>query len=115
MRSRSGGGGLLGPEWTLVLGAGLASLALRVAPEAWLRGRAPPPALAQALPWLPVVVAGTLVGVLHLGAEGDLRWQYVVAAVPAGLTLLWRRTFYLPLLAGAATLALLRFATASAP
>ena len=66
--------------------------------------------MARALPWLPVVVAGTLVGVLHLGAEGDLRWQYAVAAVPAALTLLWRRTFYLPLLAGAATLALLRLA-----
>ena len=91
-----------------MLGGGLASLAIRLAPELWLRGRAPPPALARALPWLPVVVAGALVGVLHLGAAADVRTQYVIAAIPAGLTLLWRRSFYLPLLAGAATLALLR-------
>lgn len=97
------------PEWILVLGGGAASIAIRLAPELWLRGRAPPTGLARALPWLPVVVAGALAGVLHLGAPGDVRWQYVVAAVPAGLTLLWRRSFYLPLLAGAATLALLRF------
>jgi len=50
------------------------------------------------------------VGVLHLGAAADVRWQYLVAAVPAGLTLLWRRSFYLPVVAGAATLALLRWA-----
>lgn len=54
------------------------------------------------------MVAGALAGALHLSAEGDARWQYLVAAVPAGLTLLWRRSFYLPLVAGAATLALIR-------
>jgi len=48
------------------------------------------------------------VGVLHLGAAPDVRWQYVIAALPAAATLLWRRTFYVPLLVGAATLALLR-------
>ena len=63
----------------------------------------------RALPWLPVVVAGALVGVLHLGADANVRVQYLIAAVPAGLTLLWRRSFYLPLLAGAATLAILRW------
>lgn len=98
-------------EWLLVIGAGAASIAIRLAPEAWLRGRAPPPFLARALPWLPVVVAGALAGVLHLGAPPALRWEYVVAAIPAALTLLWRRSFYLPLLAGAATLALLRLFT----
>lgn len=95
-------------EWLLVAGAGLACAAIRLAPELWLRGRAPPPALARALPWLPVVVAGTLVGVLHFGAPSDVRAQYLIAAVPAGLVLLWRRSFYLPLVVGAATLALLR-------
>jgi len=109
---RSGGGGLQG-EWLLVAGAGLASAALRLAPEAWLRGRAPPKVLADALPWLPVVVAGALVGVLHLGAPADVRWQYAIAAVPAGMTLLWRRSFYLPLVVGAATLAVLRLALRS--
>ncbi|HWH08435.1 MAG TPA: AzlD domain-containing protein [Candidatus Thermoplasmatota archaeon] len=99
-------------EWLLVLGAGLASAALRLAPEAWLRGRAPPPLLRESLAWLPVVVAGALVGVLHLGAAADVRAQYILASVPAGLTLLWRRSFYLPLVAGAATLALLRLLTA---
>ncbi len=98
-------------EWLLVLGAGLVSAVLRLAPEAWLRGRAPPRALADALPWLPVVVAGALAGALHLGAVAGVRWQYVVAAVPAGATLLWRRSFYLPLVVGAVTLAALRFAT----
>lgn len=96
------------PEWLLVLGAGALSAALRLAPEAWLRGRAPPALLARSLPWLPVIVAGALVGVLHLGAPADVRAQYVLAAVPAGLTLLWKRSFYLPLIVGAATLALLR-------
>lgn len=100
-------------EWLVVAGAGLVSVLLRLAPEAWLRGRAPAGPLARALPWLPVVVAGTLVGVLHLGAPADARWQYVLAAIPAGATLLWRRTFYVPLLAGAATLALLRWASGS--
>ena len=95
-------------EWLLVLGAGLASALLRLAPEAWLRGRAPPPLLRDSLVWLPVVVAGALVGVLHLGAAGDVRWEYLVASVPAGLTLLWRRSFYLPLVAGALTLGILR-------
>ncbi|MEA3198800.1 MAG: hypothetical protein QOE90_228 [Thermoplasmata archaeon] len=98
-------------EWLLVLAAGGISVALRLAPETWLRGRAPPGPLARALPWLPVVVAGTLVGVLHLGAPPDVRYQYAIAAVPAGATLLWRRTFYVPLLVGAATLALLRWVT----
>lgn len=96
-------------EWAIVLGAALVSIALRLAPEAWLRGREPPPALARALPWVPVAVAGALVGVLHLGAAPDVRWGYVLAAVPAALTLLWKRTFYLPLLVGAASLALLRW------
>lgn len=94
--------------WIVVVGAGLASVALRLAPELWLRGRAPPTLLARSLPWLPVIVAGALAGVLHLGAADDLRWQYLIAAVPAGLTLLWKRSFYLPLIVGAATLALLR-------
>lgn len=98
----------LSNEWLIVALAGAASVAIRLAPEAWLRGRPPPPALARALPWLPVVVSGALVGVLHLGAPAEVRWEYVVAAVPAALTLLWRRSFYLPLLVGALTLALLR-------
>ena len=98
-------------EWLFVAAAGLASAAIRLAPEAWLRGRAPPGPLARALPWLPVVVAGALVGVLHLGAPPAVRWQYLIAAVPAGLTLLWKRSFYLPLVAGAATLAVLRWVT----
>ena len=95
-------------EWALVLGAGLASAAIRLAPEAWLAGREPPAALARALPWVPVAVAGALVGVLHLGAEPGLRTEYAIAAVPAAATLLWRRSFYLPLVAGAITLAALR-------
>lgn len=95
-------------EWLVVAGAAIVSVAIRLAPEAWLRGRAPPAALARALPWLPVVVAGALVGVLHLGAPAELRWQYLVAAVPAGATLMWRRSFYLPLVVGALTLAALR-------
>lgn len=95
-------------QWLIVLGIGLVSLAIKLAPEWWLRGREPPKALANALPWVPVVVAGALAGVLHLGADTDVRWQYLIAAVPAGLTLLWKRTFYLPLLVGAATLALVR-------
>lgn len=94
-------------EWLVVLGAGVVSAFIRLAPEAWLRGREPPRALARALPWLPVVVAGTLAGALHL-ASADTRWEYLIAAVPAGATLLWRRSFYLPLVAGAVTLALLR-------
>ena len=94
--------------WALVAGAAAVSVAVRLLPEAWLRGRAPPEALARALPWVPVVVAGALVGVLHLGASSDVRWQYVVAAVPAAATLAWRRSFYLPLVVGAVTLALLR-------
>lgn len=96
------------PEWILVLGGGAASIALRLAPEAWLRGREPPGLLARSLPWLPVLVAGALVGVLHLGAAQDVRAQYLIAAVPAGLTLLWKRSFYLPLIVGAITLALIR-------
>lgn len=95
-------------EWLVVLAAAAVSVAIRLAPEAWLRGREPPKVVRDALPWVPVVVAGALVGVLHLGADADVRWEYLIAAVPAGLTLLWRRSFYLPLLAGAATLALLR-------
>lgn len=95
-------------EWWIVLGAGGVSVLMRLAPEAWLRGRAPPGPVARALPWLPVVVAGTLVGVLHLGAPADDRTFYVLAAIPAAATLLWRRTFYVPLLVGAAALTLLR-------
>lgn len=94
--------------WLLVAGAGLVSVFVRLLPEAWLRGRTPPETLARALPWVPVVVAGALVGVLHLGAAADVRGEYVLAAIPASLTLLWRRSFYLPLVVGAATLALLR-------
>ena len=100
----------LDASWTIVLGAGLASAAIRLAPELWLRGRVPPTPLARALPWLPVVVAGALAGVLHFGAPASVRGQYLIAAVPAGLTLLWRRSFYLPLVAGAATLAIIRWA-----
>lgn len=95
-------------EWLLVAGAGLVSVVIRLAPEAWLRGRAPPALLARALPWLPVSVAGALAGVLHFGASPEVRVEYLLAAVPAGLTLLWRRSFYFPLLTGAAALALLR-------
>jgi branched-subunit amino acid transport protein len=95
-------------EWLLVAAIGAVSIGIRLAPEAWLRGRPPPEVLARALPWLPVIVAGTLVGVLHAGAPPDVRWQYAIAAIPAAATLLWKRTFYVPLLVGAATLALLR-------
>lgn len=95
--------------WAVALGAGLVCVLIRLAPEAWLRGRPPPPALARTLPWVPVVVAGALAGVLHLGAAPGLREQYLLAAIPAAATLLWRRTFYLPLVVGAATLALLRW------
>lgn len=94
--------------WLVVLATGAASVAIRVAPELWLRGRAPPAPVARALPWVPVAVAGALAGALHLGAPADVRWQYAVAAVPAAATLLWRRSFYLPLVAGAVTLAALR-------
>lgn len=97
--------------WAVALGAGLACILIRLAPEAWLRGRPPPVALARTLPWVPVVVAGALAGVLHLGAPPDVRGQYLLAAVPAAATLLWRRTFYLPLAVGAATLAMLRGAS----
>lgn len=95
-------------EWLLVLGIGLASVALRLLPEAWLRGRAPPAPVAAALPWLPACVAGTMLGVLHFGVGPALRLEYLAAAAAAGLTLLWRRSFYLPIVAGAVVLALLR-------
>ena len=97
--------------WALVLGAALLSAAIRLAPELWLRGRAPPGPLARTLPWLPIAVAGTFVGLLHLGAAPAVRTGYLIAAIPAALTLLWRRTFYVPLLVGAATLAALRHFT----
>lgn len=96
-------------EWIIVLGGGLLSVAIRLAPEAWLRGREPPKTIARTLPWLPVAVAGALAAVLHLDQPGDLRTEYLIAAVPAALTLLWKRSFYLPLLVGAATLAVLRW------
>ncbi|HWG89597.1 MAG TPA: AzlD domain-containing protein [Candidatus Thermoplasmatota archaeon] len=92
-----------------MFGAGLVSVAIRLAPEAWLRGRAPPGPLARALPWLPVVMAGAFVAVLHLDVAADKRALYLIAAIPAGLTLLWVRSFYLPLVTGAVTLALLRW------
>lgn len=94
--------------WLLVALAGGASVAIRLAPELWLRGREPPRVLADALPWVPVAVAGALVAVLHLGAPPAVRVEYLIAAVPAAATLLWRRSFYLPLVVGALTLAALR-------
>lgn len=94
--------------WLVVLGAGLVSVLLRLAPEAWLRGREPPGPLARALPWLPVVVSGVLVAALHVDVPADDRAPYLIAAVPAALTLLVRRSFYLPIVVGAITLALLR-------
>lgn len=95
-------------EWAIVLGGGLASLALRWAPELWLRDRQPPTLIADALPWLPVTVAGTMAGLLHLGAAPELRLEYLAAAAVGSLSLLWRRSFYLPLFLGALTLALWR-------
>lgn len=95
-------------EWAVALAIGLVSVAIRLLPEAWLRGRAPPKAVADALPWLPACVAGALLGVLHFGAPPDMRFDYLMAAGAASLTLLWRRSFYLPILAGALVLALLR-------
>jgi branched-subunit amino acid transport protein len=95
-------------DWLLVLAIGGVSAVIRLLPEAWLRGRAPPKAVADALPWLPACVAGALLGVLHFGAPPDARADYLLAAAAASLTLLWRRSFYLPILAGALTLALLR-------
>jgi branched-subunit amino acid transport protein AzlD len=95
-------------EWLLVLGIGLASAAIRLVPELWLRGREPPPLVRDALPWLPACVAGTLLGVLHFGAPSGLRLEYLAAAGAASLTLLWRRSFYLPIAAGAVVLAVWR-------
>lgn len=94
--------------WWLVGGAAAVSVLIRLAPEILLRGRAPPGPVAETLPWLPVAVVGVFVGVVHLGAAPDVRVEYLIAAVPAALTLLWRRTFYLPLAIGALTLAVLR-------
>jgi branched-subunit amino acid transport protein len=96
------------PEWAAVLAIGLVSAAIRLLPEAWLRGRAPPRFVADALPWLPACVAGALLGALHFGAPADDRLPYLLAAAAASLTLLWRRSFYLPIVAGALVLALLR-------
>ena len=95
-------------EWALVVGAGAVSITIRLLPEIWLRGKEPPGPLARSLPWLPVCVAGALVGLLHAGAPAGEHLAYLVAGVVAALTLLVRRSFYLPLVAGAATLALLR-------
>lgn len=92
----------------LVLAIGGVSALIRLLPEAWLRGRAPPKIVADALPWLPACVAGALLGVLHFGAPADARAGYLLAAAAASLTLLWRRSFYLPIAAGALVLALLR-------
>ena len=95
-------------EWALVLAIGAVSVAIRLLPEAWLRGRAPPKVVADALPWLPACVAGALLGVLHFGAPTGVQVEYLLAAAAASLTLLWRRSFYLPIVAGALALALLR-------
>lgn len=56
--------------------------------------------------WLAAATARALS--LHFGAPDDVRVQYLIASVPAALTLFWRRTFYVPLFVGMATLALLR-------
>ncbi|MHB8606206.1 MAG: AzlD domain-containing protein [Thermoplasmatota archaeon] len=96
--------------WLLAGAAGAVTIAIRLLPEAWLRGREPAPFLARTLPWVPVAVAGALIGVLHLGAASGVRVGYLLAAIPAAATLLWRRSFYFPIVAGAVTLALLRLA-----
>ncbi|MGB0652628.1 MAG: AzlD domain-containing protein [Thermoplasmatota archaeon] len=95
--------------WGVALAVGLVSIAIRLLPEALLRGREPPIWIAVGLPWLPVAVAGTFVGVMHLD-DAALRLEYVVAGGLGALTLLWRRTFYLPLVVGAVTLAVWRAA-----
>ena len=81
---------------------------IRFGPELWLGDDDPPGFLRDALPWLPVAVCGTMAGILHLGADASVRYEYLGAAAVGGLTLLWRRTFYVPLVAGAVFLALWR-------
>lgn len=97
--------------FALLVASAVVSALIRLLPELWLRGEEPPGPLARVLPWLPVAVAGVFVGVLHIGAEPHLRLAYVLAAVPAGLSLLWRRSFFIPILVGAFSLALLRHFT----
>lgn len=95
-------------SWGAVAVVAVVSIAIRLAPEWILRGREPPAWIRRGLPWLPVAVAGAFVGILHLGEVPGVRADYVIAALVGSLTLLWRRTFYFPLIAGAVTLALLR-------
>lgn len=97
--------------WIVVLLSAIVSVVIRLLPEIWLKGRAPPGPLARILPWLPVAVAGAFVGILHIGAESDVRLGYLIAAIPASLVLIWRRSFFLPILVGAVTLGLLRHFT----
>lgn len=94
--------------WGTALAVAAVSTLIRIWPELILRGREPPRWVRAALPWLPVAVAGTFVGIMHIGAEPTVRLEYLVAGAAGGLTLLWRRTFYGPLVVGAAVLALLR-------
>jgi branched-subunit amino acid transport protein len=102
-------------EWVPVLAIGTVSVVVRLIPEAWLRGRAPPQVVADALPWLPACVAGALLGALHFGAPSEVQVEYLLAAGAASLTLLWRRSFYLPIVAGALVLALLRHSSWFSP
>lgn len=84
------------------------SLLIRFGPELWLGDRDPPGMITDALPWLPIAVVATMAGILHFGADPALRLEYLAAAALGGLTLIWRQSFYLPLLVGAAFLATYR-------
>ena len=94
--------------WGIALAVAGVSTLIRLWPEAVLRGREPPAWVRDALPWLPVAVSGAFVGIMHFGAEADLRIDYLLAGGAGALTLLWRRTFYGPLIVGALVLAIMR-------
>ena len=77
--------------WLLVAGIAAVSMAIRLVPELLLHGRPPPKAVADSLPWLPVTVSGTLLGVLHFDVPDGSQLPYLAAGVVAAATLLWRR------------------------
>lgn len=97
--------------WGIAAAVAVVSTLIRIWPELVLRGREPPAWVRAALPWLPVAVAGTFVGIMHFGAAPAVRIEYILAGAAGALTLLWRRTFYGPLVVGALTLALVRAAS----
>lgn len=95
-------------SWAITIAVAATAITVRAVPLIFLHEREAPDWLKRMMPWLPITIAGTFLGVLHVGVAGA-RIELIIAGLAAGVSVMIVRNLYLPVAVGAATLAAIRY------